>query len=202
MKKIKFKIPFLKKKKVKKLESATLQGEKVLLRKLKVTDAIFAYDTFEEYKGFCYHPFNNLNTVDDVTLYLMNYVSRYDQGISIGWAITSSKTKEFIGMIQVPFWYPEERNCSLNFYIVKGLKKSYLEEAIKLGCGYLFSTKLVRRIQVKIDAEDTFNEEVLIHSGFFYEGTQRKYAFYHEKYHDVKLYSLLEDEVVVQEEKQ
>ena len=67
MKKIKFKIPFLKKKKVKKLESATLQGEKVLLRKLKVTDAIFAYDTFEEYKGFCYHPFNNLNTVDDVT---------------------------------------------------------------------------------------------------------------------------------------
>ena len=202
MKKIKFQIPFFKKKKTQKLESITMEGKKVILRKLKISDALFAFDTFEDHRGKCYHPFNNLKTDDDVAIYLMNFVSRYDEGKSIGWAITSSKTNEFIGMIQIPFLYPEERNCSLNFYIVQGLKKDYLEETINLVCGYLFASGLVRRIQAKIDAEDTFNEQVLKNTGFVYEGTQRKYAYYNETYHDVKMYSLLEDEVVVQEEKQ
>ncbi len=201
MKKIKFKIPFFKKKKINKLESVTLQGKKVILRKLKISDAIFAYDTFEDHRNHIYHPFNQLETDDDVAIYLMNFVSRYDEGKSIGWAITSSKTNEFIGMIQVPFLYPEERNCSLNFYVVKGLKKEYLEEAVQLVCGYLFSSKFVRRIQAKIDSEDSFNEQILINLGFIYEGTQRKYAYYGDVFHDIKMYSLLEDEVVVQEEK-
>lgn len=202
MKKIKFKIPFFKKKKNKKLEPITMEGKRVILRKLKISDALYAFDTFEDRRNKCYHPFNNLQTDDDVALYLMNSISKYEEGKSIGWAITSSKTNEFIGMIQIPFLYPEERNCSLIFYVVQGLKKDFLIESINLVCGYLFSTGLVRRVQAKIDAEDSFNEQALIETGFVYEGTQRKYAYYNETYHDVKMYSLLEDEVVVQEEKQ
>ncbi len=200
MKLLKFKDVFAKKRKPKKLLSNRIEGKKVTLRKLVVSDAIYSHDTFEDLKFKIYHGFNNLNTIDDFMVYLMDYTARYETGESVGWAITSTKTKEFIGVIQVPNYYKEDRNCSLNFYTIKGLNDSYLIETLKLVCAYLFSTKLVRRIQVKLDAEDSFSEIVLIKSGFTYEGTQRKYAKYNDEFHDIKVYSLLEDEVELSEE--
>ena len=65
---------------------------------------------------------------------------------------------------------------------------------------YLFSTKLVRRIEVKIDANDTFTEIALIKCGFVSEGTKRKYSYYGNEYHDVKVYAILDDEIVLVKE--
>ena len=201
MKLLKFEDFFHKKKKPSKLISAKIEGKKVTLRKLVVKDAVYAHDTYEDLKFKRYHSFNFLNTDDDYMVYLMDYTSRYETGKSVGWAITSTKTKEFIGVIQVPHYYSEEGNYSISFYTVLGLKDTYIIEAIKLACSYLFSTKLVRRIQAKIDADDDFSEIALIKSGFHYEGTQRKYALYNEEFHDIKLYSLLKDEIELTEEK-
>lgn len=202
MKLLKFNNIFSKRKRPLKLASNKLEGKKVTLRKLVVKDALYAHDTYEDLKFKRYNNFNNLSTVDDYMVYLMNYTSRYETGESVGWAIISTKTKEFIGVIQVPHYYHEDGNCSLTFYTIDGLKDGYLIETLKLVCSYLFSTRLVRRIQAKIDAEDSFSEIVLIKSGFTYEGTQRKYAKYNEEFHDVKVYSLLEDEIELTEEKQ
>ncbi len=201
MRKLKLTRLFKRKKKANKLVSAKLEGKKVTLRKLVVSDAFYIHDTYEDLKNTKYHIFNQMKNEDDFMLYLVDYVARYDNGSSIGWAIISNKTKEFIGVIQVPYFYPQEKNCSLSFYIAQGLKYPYLCEAIELAISYLFSTKLIHRIQVKIDAEDTFSELCISKKGFKYEGTQRQYAFYGEKYHDVKVYSLLEDEIVFMEEK-
>lgn len=201
MKLLKFKDFFPKKKKPTKLVSSKIEGKKITLRKLVVKDAVYAHDTFEDLRFKKYHTFNSLNTVDDYMLYLMTYTARYETGESVGWAITSTKTKEFIGVIQVPHYYKEDGNCSISFYTIPGLKDDYIIETLKLVCAYLFSTKLVRRIQAKIDAEDSFSEIALIKSGFHYEGTQRKYALYNEEFHDVKVYSLLEDEIELTEEK-
>ncbi len=198
---LKFKNLFAKKKKPSKLISAKIEGKKVSLRKLVVRDALYAHDTYEDLKYKRYNSFNNLNSVDDYMVYLMNYTARYETGESVGWAITSTKTKEFIGVIQVPHFYREEGNCSLSFYTIDGIKDLYLVETLKLVCSYLFSTNLVRRIQAKIDAEDSFSEIVLIKSGFTYEGTQRKYALYNEEFHDIKVYSLLKDEIELTEDK-
>lgn len=201
MKLLKFKNLFAKKKKPSRLISAKIEGKKVTLRKLVVRDALYAHDTYEDLKYKRYNSFNNLNSVDDYMVYLMNYTARYETGESVGWAITSTRTKEFIGVIQVPNFYRDEGNCSLTFYTIDGLKDIYLIETLKLVCSYLFSTSLVRRIQVKIDGDDSFSEIVLIKSGFTYEGTQRKYALYNEEFHDVKVYSLLKDEIELTEEK-
>ena len=176
-------------------------GKKITLRKLKVTDALYAHDTYEDLKNTMYNKFNSLNSVDDFTMYLMDYTSRYETGESVGWAIISNKTNEFIGVIQIPNFYALEKNCTLSFYTVKGLKDPYIVESIKLVIEYIFSSKLVHRIQCKIDAEDSFSEIALIKTGFVYEGTQRQYAVYGDKYHDVKVYSILEEEIVLSEEK-
>lgn len=197
MMKLRLKNLFEKKKKPSKLVSKRLEGTKVCLRKLVVKDAPFAHDTYEELRFSKYNPFNKLDSIDDYIIYLTNYTANYDTGKSVGWAITSTKTKEFIGVIQVPHYYHEDGNSTILFYIMKGLNKSYLEEAIKLVCSYLFSTNLVRRVQAKIDAEDTFNEEVLKKCKFVLDGIQRKYALYNNEYHDIKVYSLLKEEIVL-----
>lgn len=200
MKLLKFKNVFAKKRKPTKLMSTKIEGKKVSLRKLVVNDALYAHDTYEDLKYKRYNTFNNLDTVDDYMVYLMNYTANYETGKSVGWAITSTKTKEFIGVIQVLKYYNVDGNCTISFYTIEGLKDTYLIEALKLACSYLFSTKLVRRIQTKIDADDSFSEVILIKSGFTYEGTQRKYALYNEEYHDIKVYSILEDEIELTED--
>lgn len=197
MGKIKIKNLFASKRKPKRLVSTKLVGKKVILRKLKVTDAVYLYDTYEESKNLMYTPYNKLNSVDDTTMYLMRYISKYETGKSIGWAITSSKTNEFVGVIHVLKFKELEKQCTLSFYTVKGLRDPYVIESIRLVAEYLFSSGLVRRIEADIDSEDTFSEVALIKSGFTLEGTKRRYAYYGEQYHDVKLYSILDDEIIV-----
>lgn len=201
MRKIKIKNLFASKRKPKRLISTKLIGKKVILRKLKVTDAVYLYDTYEDLRNEIYTPYNKLNNVDDVTVYLMDYTSKYETGKSIGWAITSSKTNEFVGVIHVLKFKEVEKQCTISFYTVKGLKDPYIIESIKMVVEYLFSTGLVRRIEADIDSDDSFSEIALIKCGFTLEGTKRKYAYYGEQYHDVKLYSILDEEVILVKEK-
>ena len=200
MRKIRIKDLFASKKKPVRLSNATLNGKKVTLRKLQIKDAVYFNDTYEELRDTMYLPYNKLNNVDDYTMYLIDHIAKYEKGSAVGWAIESTKTNEFIGVIQVYKFVEKEGRCSISFYTVKGLKDPYIIEAINLVMQYLFSTKLVRRIEVKIDANDSFTEIALIKCGFVYEVIKRKYSFYGGEYHDVKVYAILDDEIVLTKE--
>lgn len=200
MKKIRIKDLFASKKKPIRLSNATLNGKKVSLRKLQVKDAVYFHDTYEELRDTMYLPYNKFNSIDDYTMYLIDHNAKYEKGLAVGWAIESTKTSEFVGVIQVYKFVEKEGRCSLSFYTVKGLKDPYIIESINLVIQYLFSTKLVRRIEVKIDSNDSFTEIALIKCGFAYEGSKRKYSYYGGEYHDVKVYAILDDEIVLTKE--
>lgn len=67
-------------------------------------------------------------------------------------------------------------------------------EAIRLISSYLFKTKLINRLEIRMDAKNIASERVAIKCGYRKEGVSRAANFVQGKYVDMNVYALLRQE--------
>lgn len=72
--------------------------------------------------------------------------------------------------------------------------KGYATEALKLFHHYLFETKQINRIELRIATENIASEQVARKVGFTHEGTCREAAYSRGKLHDMHMYAMLRSE--------
>ncbi len=73
-------------------------------------------------------------------------------------------------------------------------KKNYATEAVCLITDYLFKTKKLHRLEIRMSVENTASEKVAIKAGYKHERISREAAFSHGRYHNIHSYSLLREE--------
>ena len=73
--------------------------------------------------------------------------------------------------------------------------RGIMTEALSLFTDYLFQSTKIHRVQLIIADGNIASEKVAQKCGFTYEGTARQAMFARGKHRDMKLYSLLRDEV-------
>jgi RimJ/RimL family protein N-acetyltransferase len=69
--------------------------------------------------------------------------------------------------------------------------KGYASQALSLLGQYIFDSKQVNRIELRIATQNIGSEKVAIKLGFSHEGTQREAAYSKGQLHDMKLYAML-----------
>lgn len=74
--------------------------------------------------------------------------------------------------------------------------KGYGTEAVKLLIDYLFESKPVNRLEIRLATENVASERVAIKAGFSIEGTHREAAFSKGKLYDMHTYAILRREWV------
>ena len=72
--------------------------------------------------------------------------------------------------------------------------KGYATEALNLFHHYLFETKQINRIELRIATENEASEQVARKVGFTHEGTCREAAYSKGKLHDMHIYAMLRRE--------
>ena len=88
------------------------------------------------------------------------------------------------------------RTAELGYYIAEGYwGKGIMTEAVKQVCKYVFEKSDILRIYAEPFAYNTASCRVLEKAGFQYEGTLRNNAVKNGKVIDMKMYSLLKEEV-------
>jgi RimJ/RimL family protein N-acetyltransferase len=70
-----------------------------------------------------------------------------------------------------------------------------MTEALSLFTDYLFQSLKINRVQLIIADGNIASEKVAQKCGFTYEGTARQAMFQRGRHRDMKLYSLLRDEL-------
>ncbi|MCY4622218.1 MAG: GNAT family protein [bacterium] len=68
--------------------------------------------------------------------------------------------------------------------------KGYATEALGLLTEYLFSTKLMHRLQLSIRPDNVASRRVAEKCGYTQEGVMRSIAFSHGRFHDMELWSI------------
>ena len=88
------------------------------------------------------------------------------------------------------------QTAELGYYIAEGYwGKGIMTEAVKQVCGYVFEKSDIIRIYAEPFAYNTASCRVLEKAGFQYEGTLRNNAVKNGKVIDMKMYSLLKEEI-------
>ena len=68
--------------------------------------------------------------------------------------------------------------------------RGYATEALGLLTEYLFSTKLMHRLQLSIRPDNLASRRVAEKCGYTQEGVMRSIAFSHGRFHDMELWSI------------
>lgn len=73
-------------------------------------------------------------------------------------------------------------------------QQGYTTEALQIFHQYLFQTKRINRIELRIATDNKASEKVALKLGFVLEGTNREAAYSNGKLHDMNIYALLRRE--------
>lgn len=86
-------------------------------------------------------------------------------------------------------------------YDKKNYNKGYITEALSLFVDYLFKTKLINRLELRILPSNVASEKIALKCGFTFEGVIRDAIFHHGKYHNLRQFSLLRSDLGTSVEK-
>lgn len=107
--------------------------------------------------------------------------NRSDEVIGSIWAF---KSVPYFDAIEVGYQIFDHENRS----------KGYAAEALMVFHQYIFESKQVNRIELRIATENKASEKVALKVGFKPEGTNREAAYSKGKLHDMNVYAMLRRE--------
>ncbi|MAV31321.1 MAG: hypothetical protein CL866_02070 [Cycloclasticus sp.] len=107
-----------------------------------------------------------------------------------------SKDEEVIGLTWVFTSVPYFDAVEIGYHVFdkSSRNKGYATEAVNALVNYLFESKQLNRIEIRIAVGNTASEKVAQKNGFLHEGISRQAAFSKGKHHDMHVYSKLRSE--------
>ena len=170
----------------------SIETERLLVRTLKMDDA---EDLFEWVSD------------PEVTKYLFWYAHRSiaDSRDFISWVTTDNfacwgvvltENKKVIGNCFLHNFNFEHRRAEIAFNIArKYWGRGYGTEVAQAVLRFGFEHWRLNRIEGTCMVENVASAHVMEKAGMTFEGILRKYAYAKRKFHDMKLYSILRDEI-------
>jgi len=170
-----------------------LETGRLILRKISVNDAenIFEYAKDDEVtKNLVWATHK---TIEDTKKFLAEGVGFMPPP----WAIVCKTDNKVIGTISFMNYTPEHSRVEVGFVISKkywgrGFMTEVLKEVIKFG----FEKLKINRIEAFCNSENAASAKVMEKSGMKLEGMSREYLFVKGKFWDMKIYSILKNDLM------
>ena len=167
---------------------------KCTLRKMEITDAVHLYSYYSNKNVHQYLDWNGPTSIDNA----IEIINRWNQGYSEGWiirfGIAEKESNEIIGTIFLNGF--DGKRAEIGYELSENhWNKGIMSEAIKKIIDLGFTTLGRTRIQATVCNENIASEQVLIKSGFQFEGLLRQYEEHYvtKQVKDMKLYSIIKD---------
>ena len=175
-----------------------LETERLILRKLSMLDV---YDVFEyasvpeiaEHVMWQHH-----RSKADSMHFLRVVVQQYQNGTPSPWGIVYKENNKLIGTGGFHLWNFEHRKAEIGYalsaaYWNKGIMTEVLKVMIKFG----FENLNLNRIEALCKVGNLASERVMQKCGMMLEGIFRQQIFVKEKFHDLKMYSILKSDFTI-----
>lgn len=174
----------------------TIETPRLILRKITAEDtaAMFSYGSNEEVAK--YVTWDVHKTISDTEAFIRFVQDQYANQKVAPWGMEYKETGEFIGTIDFVWWKPNQQSAEIGYVLApeywgKGITTEAADAIIRFG----FEKMDLVRIQAKCLVDNIASARVMEKVGMSFEGINRKAMFIKGKHHDLKIYSILEEEL-------
>lgn len=178
-----------------KLTLPILETPRLTLRKIKLEDAEAMYQYASKDDVTKYVLWDSHKSLETTKQFIQMMINQYEEG-NLAWSITLKETQEFVGTIDFVMYNKAEKIAEIGYALSdRHWGKGYVSEATKALLDFGFNELQLVRIQARCFADNVGSERVMQKVGMTYEGTMRKAKFAKGKYHDIKMYAILREDV-------
>ncbi|WP_088013924.1 GNAT family N-acetyltransferase [Gottfriedia acidiceleris] len=173
-----------------------LETNRLILRKLTKDDIeeMFLYGSNEEVSK--YVSWETHKTLSDTKKFIDFVLNKYENSQVALWGIQYKGNGKLIGTIDFVWWDQKHKIGEIGYVISqdywgKGIMTEAAKEVIKFG----FDEMELIRIQARCFVENIGSSRVMEKVGMSFEGIIRKGMFVKGKHQDLKMYSILNNEI-------
>ncbi|HJV87091.1 MAG TPA: GNAT family protein [Noviherbaspirillum sp.] len=172
-----------------------LHTPRLHLREVRSSDApaLFAIHSDVEWmRWYGVDPITDLSQADQLAELFAGW---FHAGTGFRWALERLEDRQLIGTCGLFRWNKSWRNCVIGYEIERAsASQGYMREALTAVLGYGFNTMHLHRVQAETHPDNHASIGLATRLGFRFEGLHREQAYWAGKFHDLRCYSLLEQE--------
>ena len=170
-----------------------IETNRLILRRFKEDDAQELYDGYVNQESFLYYTNKVKRTLQEEIESLKGIDEKYNNLEYYNWLITTKVDKKIVGAINLNVNNYNE-SVEFNYAIDDRYKgKGYMTEALEAIKNYCLNEIKVNRIFGGCEINNLASKRVMEKCSFIYEGTLRNYLKLSDGYHDMYLYSIIND---------
>ncbi|WP_313182497.1 GNAT family N-acetyltransferase [Lacrimispora sp.] len=178
-------------------EFPILSTSQFILRELVEDDALRMYSVLSSEKVTQYFGMFPLIDVETAKGIIIRYKNSFNEDFAIRWGIELKESNIIIGTCGFHNWNHRHKRAEIGYELHEDYwGKGYAKEAIKTIIEYGFSNMQLSRIEAMVYPENKNSEKLLRKIGFDYEGLLKGYAFFRNKQQDLKMFSLLNNDLL------
>ncbi len=172
----------------------TIETQRLILRRFTKDDAKEIYEGYVNQDGFLYYTNKEKRTLQEELDSLNGLDEKYSNPEYYNWLITLKDNKKVIGAIHLNVDNYNE-SVEFNYAIDERYQRNgYMTEALESVKEYCLNEMKVNRIFGGCEINNIASKRVMEKCSFIYEGTLRKHLKLRDGYHDMCLYSVVNDE--------
>ena len=170
----------------------TLESERLLLRKLELTDAPEIQSIRSDERVMKYMDSERQSTEEHSERFISMKLKMYQENTGIFWAIIEKSTNAFIG--DFSFFKMDHKNSRTEIGYTSKPEfwgKGYMQEAMTSIFNFGFDKLNLHNLEANINPGNDKSRAILTKMGFQKEAYFRENYYYDGKYLDSEIYSLL-----------
>ena len=173
------------------LGTIKLESERLILRRFNESDAEELFNGFINQEGFLYYSNKKKRTLEKEINSLKGISEKYNNKEYYNWLITLKSNNKIIGSINLNV---DNFNESLEFnYAIddRYKNKGYMTESLNLVKDFCLKEVKVNRFFGGCEINNIASKRVMEKCNLKYEGTLRNYLKLRDGYHDLLVYSFI-----------
>jgi RimJ/RimL family protein N-acetyltransferase len=179
-----------------KVEETTLEGDRVKLIPLNISQAEELYKAIDSTDIWTYLPCR-MENMDDMTHHVIEALHEKDQGSVMPFVVFDKETNKIVGMTRLQEISVEDKSLEIGYtwYSTAIWRTSVNTECKFLLLKYCFEVLKTNRVQFRVDGRNMRSIQAVLRIGAKHEGTFRKDRILYNGYvRDTVFYSIIDEE--------
>ncbi len=172
-----------------------LETERLFLDETTLNDSEALFKMFTDPSVTEFYDLDVFKSESEALDLIQKDAQAFLDGKNVRWAVRRKDTSEFIGGCGVNHFEPEKHVAVIGYEFTRtSWGQGFATEALIKSIQFIFSRACpqhINRIEAYTMIGNDASEAILTKLGFKCEGTLRDYGFWKNKYHDLKIFSLL-----------
>ncbi len=174
----------------------SLQTERLILRKMTLRDVNDLYEYASEPEVAKFVTWDYHKNISYSKKFLKSILKKYKEHKVAPWGILLKENNKLIGTGGYVWWMPNHKSAEIGYalsmrYWNRGLMTESVKEIIRFG----FEKMELNRIEARCKLNNIASEKVMQKCGMKFEGILRQQMFVKNEFHDLKMYSILREEL-------